>query len=109
MFENLFGSINKERILFFIKARGEGYAREIAKFYNTDLSPIQNQLSRLERGNVLYTKKVGRTVIYLFNPGYPFYDEFNALIEKGMTFLPDEEQDRLLKVRKRPRRKGKPL
>lgn len=33
MLEALLGSVNKERVLFFIYARGEGYAREIARFF----------------------------------------------------------------------------
>ena len=46
--EVLLGSINAERILIFLFCRNEGYAREIAHFYSTVLSPIQNQLNKLE-------------------------------------------------------------
>ena len=34
MLETLFGSVNKERIIFFIYARDEGYPREIARCYH---------------------------------------------------------------------------
>ncbi len=69
--ETLIGSENRERVLIFLKARGEGYAREIARFYDTDLFPIQDQLERLEAGGVLVRRPVGRTFLYQFNPVIP--------------------------------------
>jgi len=41
MIEAILGSKNVERVLIYIYARNEGYAREIARFYETDLLPIQ--------------------------------------------------------------------
>jgi predicted transcriptional regulator len=72
MLEYLLGSRNKERILLFILNRKEGYAREIATYYDTDISPIQNQLDKMEIGNILYSRTVGRTRVYAFNPRYQF-------------------------------------
>ncbi len=109
MLESLFGSVNRERVLMFISARGEGYAREIADFFKTDLSPIQNQLDRLEAGNIFVSKKQGKTRIYSYNPRFPFLEQLQAFIEKVIEFLPEKEKTRLFMVRKRPRRKGKPL
>ena len=43
--EPILGSANRERVLIFLQAREEGYAREIARFFETDLFPIQDQLS----------------------------------------------------------------
>ena len=109
MLEPLFGSINKERILFFINARGEGYARDIARFYVTDLSPVQRQLDALERGGILDSRLAGRTRLYTFDPRYPFLAELKAFLAKAVSFYPQEEQDRLLLVRQRPRRVRKPI
>lgn len=109
MLESLLGSVNKERVLIFISARGEGYPRDIARFFSTDLTPVQRQLDVLERGGVLVSRLVGRTRIYTFNPRYPLLDEVRALLEKALSFYPQEEQDRLLLARQRPRRAGKPL
>ncbi len=109
MLESLLGSINKERALFFINARGEGYARDIARFFSTDLTPIQRQLDVLERGGVLASRLAGRTRLYTFDPRYPLLAELKAFIAKAVSFYPKEEQDRLLLVRQRPRRAGKPL
>ena len=109
MLETVFGSKNKEKVLLFLTARKEGYAREIAKYYSSSLSPIQNQLEKLEIGGVVTSRLRGKTRVYQFNPRYPFLNELTVLLEKSITFIQKEEQERLLLSRKRPRRKGKPL
>jgi hypothetical protein len=109
MFESLFNSSNKERILLYLAAREEGYAREIARFFGSSLAPIQNQLDLLERGGIIFSRTLGRTRLYAFDPRYPLLPELKALLDKTLTFYPSEERDRLLLERQRPRRKGKPL
>lgn len=109
MLESILGSTNAERVLIFILARNEGYAREVARFFDTDLDPIQKQLEKFEDGGVLVSRRVGRTVVYQFNPRYAFLDELKDLLSKALTFYPEIEQKKLLMVRKRPRRKGKPI
>lgn len=109
MLEALLGSVSKERVLFFISARDEGYAREIARFFATDLAPIQKQLEGLEKGGILASRLAGRTRLYTFDPRYPFLNELKTLLAKAITFFPPEEQERLLMARQRPRRSGKPL
>ncbi len=109
MIEALLGSKNAERVLLYIFARQEGYAREIASFYNTDLKPIQMQLDKFEKGGILVSRSVGRTRPYEFNPRYPFLNELEALLEKALSFYPASEQEELLVNRRRPRAKGKTL
>lgn len=109
MIESLVGSINCERVLVFLVARGEGYAREMATFYDSSLLPIQKQLDKLEAGGVLVSRTAGRTRLYTFNPRYPLLTELTALLEKAITFYDKELQQRLLLNRLRPRRRGKPL
>ena len=105
----ILGSVSKERVLVFLAARGESYAREIARFYSTDLAPVQKQLERLELGGVLVSRTAGRTRLYSLNPRYPFLPELRALVEKGLSFYPSNERDRLRMAKRRPRRRGKPL
>lgn len=107
MIEVLLGSRNAERVLLYIFTREEGYAREIARFYDTDLKSIQNQLDKLEAGGVLVSREVGKTRPYAFNPRYPFLKELKALLEKAFSFFPREEQDKLIMNRRRPRARGK--
>ena len=101
--------MSSERVLIFILARGEGYAREISRFFDTSLTPIQKQLDKLESGSVLVSRTAGRTRLYTLNPRYPFLKELRALLEKALSFYPDEVRDSLLLNRRRPRRRGKPL
>jgi DNA-binding MarR family transcriptional regulator len=109
MIEVLLGSKNAERVLIYIFSREEGYAREIARFYNADLKSVQNQLDKLEAGGVLVSQTVGKTRPYTFNPRYPFLHELKALLEKALSFYSEEEQEELLMNRRRPRARAKPL
>ena len=109
MIESLLGSKNAERVLIYIFARGEGYAREIAGFYKSDLKSIQMQLDKFEKSGVLASRTVGRTRPYVFNPRYPFLNELKSLLEKALSFYPVEEQEGLKMNRRRPRARGKPL
>jgi hypothetical protein len=109
MIEALLGSKNAERVLLYIFARDEGYAREIASFYRTDLKPIQMQLDKFEKSGILVSQSVGRTRPYMFNPRYPFLNELKALLEKALSFYPAKEQEELQMNRRRPRSKGKDL
>lgn len=109
MLEAILGSKVRELVLIYLAGREKGYAREIATFYNISLSPVQNQLDRLEAGNVLVSALSGKTRVYSFNPRYPFLNELTALLNQVITFLPNNERNTLLMNRKRPRRKHKPL
>jgi predicted transcriptional regulator len=109
LLEELFGSKNRERVLQFILANSEGYAKEIADFYESSLDPIQKQLERLELGSILVSKKVGRTRLFMLNPRYAFKNELEALLLKAREYYAPEMIEKLTKQRKRPRRTGKPL
>ena len=109
MLEPILGSSSCEKVMMFLLARQEGYAREIARFFSTDLDPIQKQLAKLESGAVLVSRVVGRTRLFSFNPRYPMNDELRALLEKTLQFYPDDMRERLLMHRRRPRSQGKPL
>ena len=109
MLEVLLGSRNCERVLQYILANDEGYAKEISLFYTTSIDPIQKQLEKLERGGVLVSQMMGRTRLFMFNPRYAFSEELKALLLKAKLFYAPEEIERLDKQRKRPRRMGKPL
>ena len=109
MIEAIVGSTSAERVLIFIAAREEGYATEIAKAFDTNLSQIQKQLERMERDGLLINKKVGNTRLYSFNPRYAFVDELKSLLDKALSMCPEDLQEALLMNRRRPRKKNKPL
>ncbi len=109
MLTPLFGTENSERVLIFLLARSEGYAREIAQAFATNLYAIQRQLDKLESGGVLVSRTAGRTRLYQFNPRYPFLTELKQLLEKAFSFYPEDVREALLMNRRRPRKRDKPL
>ena len=109
MFEGLFSSQDTERVLLFLAARGEGYGKEIADFWQAHVSGIQRQLDRLEVAGILSQKLVGRTRVYSWNKRWPFRAELESLLKKAMAYLPKRDQEALTLQRRRPRRKDKPL
>ncbi len=109
MLEPLLGSKNAERALLYLLGREQGYASEIADYFDTDLYGIQKQLDKLENGGVLISHKVGKTRLFQFNQRYAFIKELRLLLGKALTYYSADEQDRLCIIRRRPRRKGKPL
>ena len=109
MLEPLLGSTNAERVLVFILTRNEGYVREIARVLGGDPDSIQKQLAKFESGGVLVSRAAGKTRLYSFNPRYPFLKELKSLLEKALSFYPEQEREALLMNRRRPRRRGKPL
>jgi hypothetical protein len=106
--EPLLGSVNAERVLIYILARDEGYARAIARFFGADPDSIQKQLVKLESGGILISKEMGRTVIYRFNPRYAFLPELKQLLSRALEVYPAELIEKLQYSRRRPRRRGKP-
>jgi hypothetical protein len=109
MLEPLLGSVNAERAMLFLLAREEGFASEMADFYDTNLYGIQKQLDKLENGGILASRTAGRTRLYRFSPRYAFLKELKALLQKALSAYPSDEQNRLLVFRRRPRRRSKPL
>lgn len=105
MLEPIVGSASSEKVLMFILARREGYAREIARFFSTDLDPIQKQLAKHETGGILMSRSVGRTRLFSFNPRYPMIDELRALLQKTLQYYPDDLRGRLLINPRLPRRR----
>lgn len=105
----LLGTENSERVLIFLLTRNEGYAREIAQFFDANLYVIQRQLDRLEAGGVLVSRTAGRTRLYQFDPRYPFLNELRQLLEKALSFYPGDVRENLIMNRRRPRKRDKPL
>jgi hypothetical protein len=107
--KSLFGSLSRERVLTFIAAREQGYAREIIDFWKCPDRPIKRELNQLESEGVLVAKSYGRTIIYSMNPRFFLRKELTALLLKIVEAYPTEWKERLLFNRRRPRAKGKPV
>lgn len=111
MLEPLFGSKIIEKILFFLLINNRCYGTQLSKTFNKALSHFQKGLDRLEAGSIIVSFLEGKTRVYQFNPRYPFLSELKAFLQKAYEFLPDELKEQHYRpiVRRRPRRKGKPL
>lgn len=109
MLEAILGSKSSEQVLIFLAAREEGYPTQIAEFFDAELFAIQRQLQRLEDANILFSRKVGRTRVYQFNPRYPFLDELKQMLDRALEFYPEDLRESLLMNRRRPRKADKPL
>jgi transposase len=85
MLAPLLGSKGSEKVLIFITARGEGYAREIAQFFAMDVSTVQNQLDKFELGGILANTTKGRTRLYTFK--IPFSQRIETIAGQSNFFL----------------------
>ena len=109
MLEGLFGNIIIEKILFFLYVYAEGYPLGMARVFGVPVNRIQQQLKRLENGGIVVSRLVGNVRLYTFNPRFPFLKELRELAAKAYEFVPENEKARYFRMRKRPRRAGKPL
>lgn len=111
MLESIFGNSVIEKVLFFLLKNEKAYATELKQVFDGQLYSFQVALDRLESGGIIVSQMVGRTRVYQFNPRSPTARELQQFLEKCYFFLPDNVRKKYYErpVRKRPRRKGKPL
>ncbi len=88
MLVSLLGSVSSGRVLRYLQAHQEGYAREIARTFDAPLTPIQKQLERLELGGLLESRVLGRTRLYTFNSAYPLLEELQILLSRALHLNP---------------------
>jgi hypothetical protein len=111
MLEYLFGNVVIEKILFFLEVNEECYPSQLKEIFQSPLYSFQRALMRLEKGGVIVSHRKGKTLIYQFNPRYPFLEELRMFLKKAYQFFPQEIRQKYYEpfIRKRPRRQGKPL
>jgi uncharacterized protein len=96
MLEAILGSVSADRVFLFLAARGEGYATEIARVFDVDLSPIQKQLDRMERVGLIKHKKQGRKKVYSLDAEYPLAAELNTLVTSALAKVPASLRKKLV-------------
>ena len=111
MLENLFGNPVIEKVLFYLLKNEKAYASQLSQVFETPLYSFQKALERLEKGGIIVREAQGKTQLYFFNPRYPMLKEIKLFLEKSYEFLPEDFREKYYEapLRKRPRRKGKPL
>lgn len=90
MLESLLGNSIIEKILFFISVNQKCYPSQLKSRFELPLYSFQRAFKRLEKGGVVVSYKEGKTLLYQFNPWYPFLSELEAFLQKAYLFLPKE-------------------
>jgi len=111
MLESLFGNVVIEMILFYLLINEECYPSQLKAVFQIRLFSFQRGLARLEKGGVIVSHRKGKTLLYQFNPRYPFLKELKSFLERAYDGFPQDVRDKYYEqmIRKRPRRQGKPL
>src|SRR5438876_3393640 len=103
-----FGSQARTRALLGLQLLVESYSRELARVLDMNLSGIQKALRSLERDGLIVGRAVGRTRVYRLNPRILGRRELERYLDRLLD-ADAELNARAAKLRRRPRRSGKPL
>ncbi len=85
MLEKIVGNNSAARLLTYLYRFQEGYAVEIARYYGSALSPIQNQLQRFEDAGILQLRSVGKVKLYSFSQTSPLVAPLKEIIGHQMS------------------------
>ena len=109
MLETILGNETAAKIMLYLVHYGEAYASGLSNDMGITLSQVQKQLDKFEEGGVLVSKKTGNVRIYIFNPKLGVVKKLIGLIEAFYEALPVKQREQMFDVRRRPRRKDKPV
>lgn len=103
-----FGSTARTRALMALHVLESSHPRELARFLDLSLSGVQKALISLERDALVVARTVGRSRVYRLNPRAPARDELERYLSR-LVELDDALLANAARLRRRPRRTGKPL
>lgn len=109
MLAELFGSQTTEKCLLLIAAIGESYALEIANTFEISKTQVARTLTKLEQSDILLGQDKGRTRIYSLNKSWILSKELNTLLQKALSCVPLDQQEKYFMKRMKPRKKNKAL
>lgn len=109
MLNELFGGETATKCLIYLAAMTEGYPMEIAKAFGISNTQVIRTLTKLEGGDIVISREVGRTRIYSLNPRLFVAKELKALLDRVVTNMSLEDQEKFFMRRKAPRKKGKKI
>jgi DNA-binding transcriptional ArsR family regulator len=103
-----FGSRARTRALLALRLLTESYPREIAPLIELSLSSVQKGLASLERDGLVASRTAGRTRLYRLSPRAFARRELESYLKRLLE--PETGlRARSERLRRRPRRPGKPL
>ena len=109
MLDTILGNETATKIMLYLTHYGEAYASGISKDMEITLSQVQKQLDKFESCGLLVSSKMGNIRIYKFNIKLGVTKKFMTLVEAFYNSMPLKERESIFKVRRRPRRKDKPV
>ena len=109
MLETIFGNTTAAKIMLYLFHYGEAYASGISNDMTIARSQVQKQLDRFEQSGILASKLMGKMRIYSFNHKHAVAKRLKDLIQVFYDNIPLDQREELFHVRRRPRRKGKPV
>ena len=103
-----FGSRRRTQVLLLLTMLEESYVAEIARLLGVRPNTILGIVDGLEREGLIGSRSVGRQRMYRLEPRYVAHRELKALLLK-IAEGDSELIHALTELRRRPRRRGKPL
>lgn len=104
----LFGNPTRTAILMLLVELEESYPRELARLVSASLSSVQLAVDGLEREGIIATRRIGSERRVSLNPRFFAYRQLKDLLRKMADSEPEIGQT-VRAIRRRPRRRGKPL
>lgn len=104
----LFGSRRRTEVLLAIALLEETYARELARVLGAPLISVQRIVDALDIEGIIATRLAGRLRRITLNPRYFAGKEIETLLRR-LALADQPLVDAAGAIRRRPRRKGKPL
>ena len=101
----LFGSATRTRTLVAIALLKDSYVRQLADILEISQPTIFRIVDDLEREGVVVSRYVGRTRIVSINPRLYGSGELEAFLLKYAKGT--DVEDKIARIRRRPRRRGK--
>jgi DNA-binding transcriptional ArsR family regulator len=103
-----FGGQTRTRALLALRLVGESYPRELARLLQAPVSGVLRALRGLEADGLVAARPMGRLRLYRLEPRYFAHEALAAYL--GRLLEPEAElRERAGRLRRRPRRAGKPL
>lgn len=104
----MFGSQSRTDVLIALAFLEESHGGELASMLPLTLSQVQRALASLESAGIAVSVPRGNQRRYRLNPRYPVLPELSALLGALVIHRPDLSE-RMMSVRRRPRKRGKDL
>jgi len=103
-----FGGVTRTRVLLALQLLNESYPRELARVLNAPISGVLKALRRLELDGLVAGRTMGRLRLFRINPRYFAVAPLRQYLEQ-LTYPEEDLRQNVSRLRRRPRRTGKPF